>query len=40
MLEGGDNSFRIAYSGVTAEQIEEGIARIAAARRELAGTAA
>jgi 2-aminoadipate transaminase len=40
MLEGGESSFRIAYSGVVADQIEEGIARIAAARRELAGTAA
>jgi 2-aminoadipate transaminase len=40
MLEGGESSFRIAYSGVSAEQIEEGIARIAAARRELAGAAA
>ena len=40
MLEGGESSFRIAYSGVAADQIEEGIARIAAARRELAGTAA
>ena len=40
MLEGGESSFRIAYSGVSADQIEEGIARIGAARRELAGTAA
>jgi 2-aminoadipate transaminase len=40
MLEGGENSFRIAYSGVSAEQIEDAIARIAAARRELAGAAA
>jgi 2-aminoadipate transaminase len=40
MLEGGESSFRIAYSAVSADQIEEGIARIAAARRELAGTAA
>jgi 2-aminoadipate transaminase len=40
MLEGGDNSFRIAYSGVNAEQIDEAISRIAAARRELAGAAA
>ena len=40
MVEGGESSFRIAYSGVSAEQIEEGIARIAAARRELAGAAA
>jgi 2-aminoadipate transaminase len=40
MLEGGESSFRIAYSGVSADQIEEGIARIAATRRELAGAAA
>ena len=40
MLEGGGSSFRIAYSGVSAEQIDEAISRIAAARRELAGAPA
>ena len=37
LLEGGESSFRLAYSGVPPEQIEEGIARLAAARAELAG---
>jgi 2-aminoadipate transaminase len=40
LLEGGESSLRIAYSGVTAEQIEEGVSRIAEAFRELAGAAA
>jgi DNA-binding transcriptional MocR family regulator len=39
LLEGGDSSFRIAYSGVTVEQIEDGITRLAEALRE-AGVAA
>ena len=39
MIEGGDSSLRLAYSGVPPEQIEEGIARIAAAYRELAAPA-
>ena len=35
LLEGGESSFRLAYSGVPPDQIEEGIARLAAARAEL-----
>jgi 2-aminoadipate transaminase len=40
LLEGGDSSLRIAYSGVSTDQIEEGVSRIAQAFRELAGAAA
>jgi 2-aminoadipate transaminase len=40
LLEGGESSFRIAYSGVSTGQIEEGVSRIAQAFRELAGAAA
>jgi 2-aminoadipate transaminase len=40
LLEGGESSFRIAYSAVPPDQIEEGIARVADAYRELAGAAA
>jgi DNA-binding transcriptional MocR family regulator len=39
MIEGGGNSLRLAYSAVPPEQIEEGIARIAEAYRELAAPA-
>jgi DNA-binding transcriptional MocR family regulator len=39
MLSGGESSFRIAYSGVTPAEIEEGVARLAAAHRELEGAA-
>jgi 2-aminoadipate transaminase len=35
-LEGGESSLRLAYSGVTADQIPEGVARLAEAYRELA----
>ncbi len=35
MLEGGENTLRLAYSGVTPEQIEEGVKRLAAAYRSL-----
>jgi len=35
LLEGGENSFRIAYSGVPADQIDEAVARLAAAYSEL-----
>jgi 2-aminoadipate transaminase len=35
LLEGGENTLRLAYSGVTPEQIDEGIARLAAAYRSL-----
>jgi DNA-binding transcriptional MocR family regulator len=34
VLEGGESSLRIAYSGVTPEQIEEGVDRLADAYRE------
>jgi 2-aminoadipate transaminase len=40
LLEGGENSFRIAYSGVTPDLIREAIQRVASAWRELAGAAA
>ena len=40
LIEGGENAFRIAYSGVTPELIEEGVSRLADAYRELAGAAA
>jgi len=36
MIKGGDSSLRLAYSAVPPDQIEEGIARIAEAYRELA----
>ena len=36
LIEGGRSSLRIAYSGVDEEQIEEALARLADARRELA----
>nr|MBA3261252.1 aminotransferase class I/II-fold pyridoxal phosphate-dependent enzyme [Thermoleophilaceae bacterium] len=35
MIEGGESSLRLAYSAVPPDQIEEGIARIAEAYREL-----
>ncbi len=35
LLDGGENTLRLAYSGVTPEQIDEGIARLAAAYRSL-----
>jgi 2-aminoadipate transaminase len=35
LLEGGANTLRLAYSGVTPEQIEEGVARLAEAVRSL-----
>jgi 2-aminoadipate transaminase len=37
LLEGGDSSLRLAYSAVAPDQIEEGIARVAEAYRELVG---
>jgi DNA-binding transcriptional MocR family regulator len=36
MLEGGENQLRIAYSGVTPDQIDEGVRRLADAYRSLA----
>ena len=35
LLEGGENAFRIAYSGVTTEEIDEAVSRLAGAWREL-----
>ena len=35
LLEGGENTLRLAYSGVSVEQIEEGVARLADAYRSL-----
>jgi 2-aminoadipate transaminase len=41
MLEGGDSSLRLAYSGVTPAEIEEGVTRLAEAYEEVrAGTVA
>jgi DNA-binding transcriptional MocR family regulator len=37
LLEGGENALRLAYSGVTADQIEEGVRRLADAYRAVAG---
>jgi DNA-binding transcriptional MocR family regulator len=39
-LEGGENTLRLAYSGVTPEEIEEGVSRLAEAYQSLAGAAA
>ncbi len=35
LLEGGENTLRLAYSGVTPEQIDDGVARLAEAFRSL-----
>ena len=35
LLEGGENTLRLAFSGVTPEQIDEGVTRLAAAYRSL-----
>jgi 2-aminoadipate transaminase len=35
VIEGGENTLRLAYSGVTEEQIDEGVSRLAAAYRTL-----
>lgn len=40
LLEGGENTLRLAYSGVTPEQIEEGVARLVAAYRAVQSVAA
>ena len=40
LLEGGESAFRLAYSGVTVPQIEEGVGRLADAVRSLGGVAA
>jgi DNA-binding transcriptional MocR family regulator len=38
VLDGGESSLRLAYSGVTPEEIEEGVSRLAEVYREVAGT--
>jgi 2-aminoadipate transaminase len=38
LLEGGRNALRLAYSGVTPEQIDAGVGRLAAAYHSLSGT--
>jgi DNA-binding transcriptional MocR family regulator len=40
LLDGGRNTLRLAYSGVTPEQIDEGITRLAEAVRSLGVAAA
>ena len=40
LLEGGQNTLRLAYSGVTPEQIDEGITKLAEALRSLGVAAA
>ena len=40
MLEGGESSLRLAYSGVTPAEIDEGVARLADAYREIAAVPA
>jgi 2-aminoadipate transaminase len=39
LLEGGENTLRLAYSGVTADQIDEGVRRLAEAVRAVGGAA-
>jgi 2-aminoadipate transaminase len=39
VLEGGESSLRLAYSGVTPEQIEEGVALLGEAYRQVSGRA-
>jgi DNA-binding transcriptional MocR family regulator len=40
LLEGGQNTLRIAYSGVRPDEIDEGVGRLAEAYQSFAGTAA
>jgi len=40
VLEGGENTLRLAYSGVTPDQIDEGVRRLAEAYRAVAPAAA
>ena len=40
LMEGGENTFRLAYSGVTVPEIEEGVKRLAEAVRAAGGVAA
>jgi DNA-binding transcriptional MocR family regulator len=39
LIEGGQNALRLAYSGVTPDQIVEGVSRLASAYRSLSGAA-
>lgn len=39
LIEGGQNSLRLAFSGVTPEEIDEGVKRLAATYRSLADAA-
>jgi DNA-binding transcriptional MocR family regulator len=39
LMEGGENTLRLAYSGVTADEIDEGIRRLAEAYRSLGDAA-
>jgi 2-aminoadipate transaminase len=39
LLEGGHNTLRLAYSGVTPDQIEQGVVRLADAYRSLSAAA-
>jgi DNA-binding transcriptional MocR family regulator len=39
LIEGGENTLRIAYSGVNPQQIEEGVSRLADAYRSTAAVA-
>jgi DNA-binding transcriptional MocR family regulator len=40
LIEGGHNELRLAYSGVTPDQVDEGVSRLAAAYRTLSGAPA
>ncbi len=40
LLDGGENTLRLAYSGVTPEEVQEGVTRLAAAVRSLQGAPA
>ncbi|MEJ7716813.1 MAG: hypothetical protein WKF31_02195 [Thermoleophilaceae bacterium] len=40
LIEGGDDACRLAYSGVTPDQIDEGVSRLAAAMESLSGAKA
>ena len=40
LLEGGRNTLRLAYSGVTTEEIDEGVRRLAAAVRAVEASSA
>jgi DNA-binding transcriptional MocR family regulator len=40
LLEGGESSMRLSYSGVTPDEIDEGVSRLAEAYKELAGARA